>query len=50
MSEHFSEKDKSNDGNEKEKPFKCSGCSNPLDKHDEKCLNCERSNPNYFLR
>lgn len=50
MSEHFSKDDESTDMKEKEKPFKCSGCSTPLDRYDEKCPNCERLNPNYFLK
>jgi hypothetical protein len=50
MSEHFSDEDKSTAAQNKEKPFQCSGCKAPLDKYDEKCPNCERLNPNYYLR
>ncbi len=32
------------------KIFKCSGCGTSMSKYDEKCSNCERSNPDYIYR
>ena len=50
MSREFSDANTSKNTDEKEKPFKCSGCKTPLDKFEERCPNCERLNPNYYLR
>ncbi|MEE9410609.1 MAG: hypothetical protein V3V41_06750 [Candidatus Heimdallarchaeota archaeon] len=50
MRENVSPFNNKKENKKDEKIFKCSGCRELMSKYDEKCLNCERLNPDYIYK